>query len=127
MVWKQEYTGTMKEYEIKRRLFQREITAKLLITEQGISVLLTGGDLPHIGAVSVTRPEGTTDTIEFPGHREGIVSERWSGQIAALSHVPAVVQVGIHYDHVNREQIAAILQITDEMLEEVSGSIKQLY
>lgn len=114
----------MKEYEIKRRLFQREITAKLLITEQGISVLLTGGDLPHIGAVSVTRPGETTETIEFSGHKEGVVSERWSGQIAALAHVPAVVQAGIHYDHAKLEQIAEILQITDEMLEEVSGSIK---
>lgn len=108
----------MREYEIKRRLFEREITARLQVTEQGISVLLTGGDLPHIGAVSVSGPEGKTDTIEFPEHREGMVSERWSRQIAALCHVPAVVQAGIHYDHASREQILDILRTVEEMLDE---------
>ena len=113
----------MKRFELTRSLFGADITAEVMCLEHGIHVSLYGGTLPHIGAVSVISPEGALTTHQFPGHKEGVVSEGWAKAISEAGHRPVVVEAGIHYDQLTREGISAVLELTERML---SGVVAQL-
>lgn len=128
----------MDQIELKRRLFGFDIHAQVTRLENGIAVLLAGGEKGHIGAVSIAETSDTevsdtkvTDTedskssgavcqtIAFPGHREDVLSEKWAKAIAGKKKCRAVVLAGIHYDKATKEQIQEILRVTDEMLAEI--------
>lgn len=108
----------MRQFELHRSYRGRDITALVLQTENGVSVTLWGGDRPHIGAVGVAGPDGEYTVTEFPGHREGVVCEKWTAALAAAGCLPAVVTAGIHYDGLDQAGIKAVLTLTDEMLAE---------
>lgn len=108
---------------ITHRLLGRYITCQ--VTELGgdISVLLTGGDRAHIGAVSLAGPGMETTTHVFPGHKEQHITAHWAEKIAALSGKNVCVQAGIHYHSATEETIQAILALTEDMLTEVLGRL----
>lgn len=64
------------------RVLDRQIRAELSLLDDGLSVLLAGGDKSHIGAVSVAEPDGRTQTVDFPGHREREVAKQWAAVLA---------------------------------------------
>ena len=109
----------MREFELRRTLYDREICVRALLLEGGLHISIFGGDLPHIGAVSIVLPEGGCRTTQFPGHRDGAVSERWARTLSAAGHRPAVVEAGIHYDGLTRQGIADVLALTDNLLTQV--------
>ena len=113
----------MKRFQWTRELLGKEITAEVLCLPQGVRVSVFGGDLPHIGAVSIAAPEGTCSTVEFPGHRDGTVSRRWADALAKAGFCPAVVEAGIHYDGLSREGIAEVLALTDNMLSDILDAL----
>ena len=108
----------MRRFELHRGYRGRDITALVLQTEEGVSVTLWGGDRPHIGAVGVADPDGKVTVTEFPGHKEGVVCEKWTAALAAAGYTPAVVTAGIHYDGLDKAGIEAVLILTDELLAE---------
>lgn len=130
----------MQQLEIKRSLFGKDICMQLTRLDDGITVLLTGGDKSHVGAISIAepveqktepihfaagtgvtkkQPEVTCQTISFPGHKEAVISEKWATEIAEKNKCRTIVQVGIHYDNATKEQILEIVKVTEELLEEV--------
>lgn len=108
----------MRHFQLTRKLFDREITAEILCLEQGLHVSIFGGDLPHIGAVSIAAPDGVCSTVQFPKHRDGAVSERWAKALAYAGYCPAVVEAGIHYDQLSKQGIVEVLSLTDKMLDD---------
>jgi tagatose-1,6-bisphosphate aldolase non-catalytic subunit AgaZ/GatZ len=108
-----------KFFSISRILYDKEITAYILHPDQGLHVSVFGGELSHIGAVSIVSPDGICNTIQFPGHREGSVSEAWAKALAEAGCQPVVVEAGIHYDHLSRDGIEAVVALSNEMLAEV--------
>lgn len=93
-----------------------ELTAEVIRLPEGVQAVLYGGTKPHIGAVTVVDPQGAAATTQFAGHKDGVVSEKWAQSLAADGYRPAVVTAGIHYDGLSREQIAAVVALTDELL-----------
>ncbi len=108
----------IREFTVTRTLMDEPLTADLLILPAGVEVNLFGGCLPHIGAVSIVDPEGKLTTTQFPTHKDGVVSAKWARAIADAGHLPVTVVAGIHYDNLTQEGIAAVVQATDEMLQE---------
>jgi hypothetical protein len=106
------------------RVDTHNITYKIDKTQSGIQVLLTGGDLPHIGAVSVIGPDTELHTVTFPGHKEAVISEKWAMEIFAHTDPkqPVVVSCGIHYDGITAEGIRLVIERTDELLEKILDS-----
>ena len=86
-------------------------------TGQGINVLIEGGDRGHIGAVAVAGPDMETKVITFPGHREDVIVRRWSEVLVAKYKVPVVVEAGIHFNQITKEEIQEILLILEKELE----------
>jgi hypothetical protein len=109
--------------ECRREFRGKEIIAKTERLEHGISVLLTGGDLPHVGAVSVADPKDGVRTIVLPGHKDQYIGEVWTRQLCEKTRMPVSVTAGIHYDQITKAEIEEIQALAQEMLEEVLGSL----
>lgn len=109
----------MDRFEITRSLFGRDITASVLRLDNSLQVSVYGGGLPHIGAVSIADPDGNVTTTQFSGHKDGAISESWAAAFAEAGYRPAVVTAGIHYDHLDREGIAAVLSTAGALLSAV--------
>ena len=114
----------MKRFSLTRELMGASITAQVLCLPEGLQVNVYGGVLPHIGAVSVADLQGNITTQQFPAHRDGVVSERWAKLLSEAGYVPAVVTAGIHYDHLSRDGISAVVELTDTMLSELIHILK---
>lgn len=97
----------------------RTLTATLQRTDRGLCVLLMGGDLPHVGAVSLSDETGRVQTLELPEHRDGFISEKWARELSRRYHLPVSVTCGIHYDNATKEQIDIIISACDELLRQV--------
>ena len=114
----------MKRFGLTRELMGASIAVQVFCLRSGFQIGVYGGTLPHIGAVSVADPQGNITTQQFPTHKDGIISERWARALSEAGYRPAVVTAGIHYDHLNREQIAAVVEITDSMLSELLCALR---
>jgi hypothetical protein len=93
--------------------------------EHGISVLLTGGDLPHVGAVSVADPNDGVHTIVLCGHKDQYIGEVWARQLCEKTKLPVSVTVGIHYNRITKSEIEEVQMLAQEMLEDVLEALNE--
>ena len=101
---------------LEEPLFGQIIRAEANLLDDGIHVLITGGERTHVGAVSAAEPGKETETMTFPGHKDHFVSGPWAKALAEVLNARAVVACGIHYDRASEAQIRQILRVTDGML-----------
>lgn len=101
---------------LRRELLGYSICAEMKALGDGWDVGVFGGCLTHVGAVSLAEPDGTVRTMERPGHRDSVVSERWALALAKHLQASVCVRCGIHYDCATKEQLAQITQVCEEML-----------
>ncbi len=102
--------------ELSISLFGHPIRCSATRLDRGVHVLLTGGCQSHIGAVTIAEPGAPPETRVFPGHKDQYISEPWAVRLAEKTGQRACVVCGIHYDGITGEQIAEILDRTDELL-----------
>ncbi|MCD7805762.1 MAG: hypothetical protein LUH19_00280 [Lachnospiraceae bacterium] len=100
------------------------LTVEVLVFPAGVEINIYGGCFPHIGAVSIVDPEGNTVTTQFSGHKDAVISEKWARAVAGAGYRPVTVVAGIHYDNLTKEEIGAVVAMTDGMLEEVLEKMK---
>lgn len=108
----------MKQFEVRHSWRGKDITAQVLILDEGIHISLYGGDKSHIGAVGIIDPDGNRTVTQFPGHKEGMVCERWLDTLATADIKPAVVEAGIHYDGLDKAGIGKVLGELEGLLNE---------
>lgn len=114
----------MTQFTLTRELMGAALTAQAVLLPSGLQVGLYGGTLPHIGAVSVAGPQGNITIQQFPTHKDGVVSERWARALSEAGYRPAAVTAGIHYDGLSQKQIAEVVALTDDMLDELLQTLK---
>ena len=97
-----------------------------------ITVLLYGGDLPHIGstALSIPRPSltgsgrsATTSILNCLGHKDDVLAKLFAEKTAVKSDRTAVCVCGIHVDHLSPEHLKVLYDGCLEFLEEVLKGI----
>ena len=115
----------MRQFELKRTLFGADITAQVSALDEGVHVLLAGGERSHVGAVALAQNGELLACPSFPGHKEQTVCERWALALSRETGACAAVACGIHYDHITPEGIQAVLDICDKLLEETLQRIKK--
>ncbi len=107
-------------------ILNRPVICTVTPLDDGIHVLLTGGDKGHIGAVSVCDPGQPPETMTFPGHKEQYITVPWSETIANAAQQRCCVVCGIHYDHATPAEIETIMAHTGEMLQSVLSSLPHM-
>ena len=111
----------MKPIALSREFRGRNIDVRAFLLDSGLSVLVTGGDRSHVGTVSCAAGDLPLKTVEFPGHEEGVISEKWAAYLFDKLDVPVVVSCGIHYDGISHSEILSILQLCDELLQNLAS------
>lgn len=103
------------------KAYVKEITAlgrRIIIavyeTQDGMNILIEGGDRGHIGAVAVAKGGYIIESVSFPSHREDVIARNWAEKLSALYPGPVVVEAGIHYDGITKEQIREVLKTLEE-------------
>lgn len=113
----------LRSFSVDKTLYGRTITARCDITDNGISILVCGGDLSHIGAVTVIEDESNINDIVFHSHKEGVIASSWARSVYYKTNVPTVVCCGIHFDGITKDQIKGVLDLADIMLKELTDLI----
>lgn len=98
---------------------QAPIWCEVTFLDDGIQVLLAGGDSAHVGSVTIANPDGMAQTVFLPNHKDQIIGEKWAKALAAKYRRNTAVTCGIHYDNATADEISEIIQTTDKMLLEL--------
>jgi gallate decarboxylase subunit D len=87
------------------------------LTDEGVNILLVGGDRPHIGGVAMSLPRQSlsgggpacdTWILPVPSHKDVVVAEKVSKLLCMATTLPVVVTAGIHFDAATRDEIEAV-------------------
>lgn len=108
-----------------KNLLGKPLTCTVTRLDEGIHILLVGGDRSHIGAVSICEPGGTPETILRAGHKEPYISTPWSQTISQATGSCCTVACGIHYDNATAAQIAEIMEAVRVLLDTVLSAMQK--
>ena len=103
------------------KVLERPVEIRISDTGSGLNILITGGDKPHIGAVSVKSPGRALETVLFPSHKDNVISDKWAVTFSEKYNAAAAVSCGIHYDNISKDEIKEVVKRMDEILEELTG------
>jgi hypothetical protein len=97
------------------------INIKLNAIEMGedLCVIVTGGDKPHLGAVTVGSKHSEANTFCFPHHKEDSVTTLLYSLITETFNKNVVVCCGIHIDNITKEEISSVISLCSEMIIEL--------
>ncbi len=113
------------KFQIVRNLYGYDICAEITLLKNDIHVLITGGSLPHTGAVSMYCNGKEVGAVQSEGHRDKVVADRWSQRLSEEFCCRVTAVCGIHYDKLAKDEIRQVVFVTDEMLEEASDRIEK--
>lgn len=111
------------------------VRADVLRCGDDISVTVTGGQRPHIGAAAVAMPRpslsdpgkisASTSVICVPGHKEDQTARAAAERIAAAWNCVACVCMGVHIDNAQPEELLRLQRNLDTLLERVMDVLKE--
>ena len=103
------------------------ITVEASVVRAGgdLCIVLTGGDRPHIGTVTLsvprpsladaTRTSATTSVLNLTGHKDGEAAQYLGQRLAATLGATVVVTGGIHVDDIRPDEIKTVLHLVDRL------------
>lgn len=115
----------IKTYTLKKL----DIEIKIIINEIGndLCVIIFGGDMPHIGCVTLSQPRpslmnesvisSTTSIINIIGHKDDIIARYASEKLSSSLNKNVVVSCGVHVDNIKDNEIDAIIAMAKELTE----------
>jgi len=108
-----------------KELFHFQIIAEALFCGDDLFVIISGGDKPHIGAISLVaktpsiknqfKDTFTNSVITVPGHKETDLAYFAAQKLAKDFKTTVVVSIGIHVEG-----------ITDDMIKQINDAVVEL-
>lgn len=103
-----------------------KISLQAIAVGDDYTVIIAGGERPHIGAsalaqprVSLADPEqysASTSVICVLGHKEDLLAHHVAQTLASKLNCVVCVNCGIHMDNASQAQIAIIQQLVSELV-----------
>ena len=107
-----------------------------VVMKGGVVASLSGGDLPHVGAVALAEPRpsrkdssktsSSVSVLVRLGHKEDELARRLSGEMAASLDLPVVLSVGIHVDGATEAQIREAELLAVSLVSEAVPGMRRL-
>ncbi len=103
---------------VGKHIIQLEI---LTTNKRGITVFITGGDTPHVGAVALAVPsknaatgENTCDinVITAYGHKDRFLAEKVADMICRKTGEITSVTAGVHVDDATKDDLKMLIDNT---------------
>lgn len=104
--------------EIKYGEGRHAVTLRYIWTEDGLVLVIVGGERPHVGAVAVGSPRRSlrgsglssdVSTIARPYHKDDEVAREVARRVSRDLNVYTVVIVGVHVDRATPGDINLLL------------------
>jgi len=108
----------METFTVSRGEGRCQVEMTVTLTTAGISVLLTGGELSHVGGVVLCLPRPSLEgrgrsadswIVPVPGHKDVLAGEVVGTYLAKELDEPVAVTAGIHSDQASAAEIQEIL------------------
>lgn len=110
--------------EIKREYKRIHISLKAIKMGEDLCVILTGGDKPHLGAVTVGSSLTDLKTSTFEGHKENLLTEILGNILRKDYSGNFVICCGIHLDYISKDEIDDVLYLCGSMTNELCNKLK---
>lgn len=100
------------------------VNLKAMFVGDDLLVILSGGDRPHIGAVSYCETNDESYTKSFKFHKDYVLSDYFSKKIKDVFNNNFVVCAGVHLDNITKDEISQVELLSKELLDELILFIK---
>ena len=101
-----------------------KITLSAYRVGDDLCVLLTGGDTPHVGALTAASQTMEPKSIVFDTHKEYYVTEMAAGHLRKVFMGNVVVCCGIHLDGIDKLEIETVMKLAEKMTLELCARLK---
>ncbi len=91
---------------------------------EDLCVVITGGDVPHLGALTAASRLEEPKTIAFGTHKEFHVTQMAAGHLREKIDGNFVVCSGIHLDNIKKQEISEVMALCEEMVLELCDRLK---
>lgn len=102
------------------------IEVTVVFSGDDLTVAISGGDLPHIGSVSIAIPReslngdgsrsSTVSTINLTGHKDNEIGDMFAHELARHTGRVCVVSCGVHIDFLYKAEIDMVISLSKTML-----------
>lgn len=109
------------------------LTAEVIPMGEDLCVVITGGDRPHVGCVTLavphpgisdpSLPSATVSTLNLRAHRDDLLAGPIAKSLSAVLGRPVAVVCGVHFECFSPELAAKVKQAEKELSREI---LKQL-
>ena len=112
---------------------QLRLEAQLLGTD--LCVVLSGGDAPHIGAVTLSIPRqsthsartvANTSVLSISGHMDDVLFRELGACLAERLNRTVVITGGIHVDDASPALVEAIVDAAREMTRDLASRVERV-
>lgn len=105
-----------------------KIQADVQFINQDLLIILTGGNVPHIGTVT-TMEAGTIENFQFSSHsgrkhKDDVLSRIILKKISEHFSGHCVVLCGVHVDHITKQEIVDASKLVSALAEDISDWLK---
>lgn len=107
----------------------KKIEFLLLEIGNDIIFIVSGGDQPHIGTISIGIPcpslkipnqlSSTISTYVFIGHKDDIIANKIAHEISKRMNKKVVVIAGIHFHHLSKKDIKLVVKKSEVICQEL--------
>lgn len=115
----------MKVFSLEKERIK--ITMQPIEVGEDMYVIITGGNKPHIGCVTLSTPRqsladkniisATTSVLNLIGHKDDEVARYVSHKLSSALNKNVAASCGIHIDNAEKREIELIMKITEELTE----------
>lgn len=112
-------------YNLKESQGRIQINMLAVTIGDDLCVIISGGDKPHIGCVTLSAPRpslldsnkqsATTSVLNLLGHKDDEPAKFVSHTLSACLGKNVVVTCGIHLDHITAEEIKSVMKIIEKL------------
>lgn len=110
--------------KISRKVNRIEVNLVTFPMGKDLCVILTGGDTPHLGAITAGSQSLSPQTIVFDTHKENFVTEMAANMLRREHEGNFIICCGIHLDNIEKKEICVVMDLCNEMIIELCDKLK---
>jgi len=89
------------------------------ILDNGIILIVGGGEVSHIGSIVLAEPRKKSQVINLPGHKEEKIARDFAEKTCVKKKMPVLCVCGIHIDDATKEDIKILESNSQKLLKKV--------
>ncbi len=111
------------------------VEATAIATSAGVTIHVSGGDRPHVGAVAMgvprpslrdpARTSATVSVLAVTGHKDDELARPLAALAAARLNEVAVVVVGVHVEGATADEVARLAESARQAVELVLQQLEE--